>query len=77
MCLASSLWARVDRVIFAADRHDAASVGFDDAVFYEFFENNQPQAVLSVRKLELDGPEAPPVLQPFTTWRSLQTRTDY
>ena len=77
MCLASSLWARVDRVIFAADRHDAAAVGFDDAVFYEFFENNQPQAVLSVRKLELDGPEAPPVLQPFTTWRSLQTRTDY
>ncbi|MDN4645294.1 nucleoside deaminase [Arthrobacter sp. PsM3] len=77
MCLASALWARVDRVIFAADRHDAASVGFDDAVFYEYFENNQPEAVLPVRKLELDGPEAPPVLQPFNTWNSLQTRIGY
>jgi guanine deaminase len=77
MCLASALWARVDRVIFAADRHDAASVGFDDAVFYEYFENNQPAAVLPVHKLELDGPEAPPVLQPFHTWNSLQTRIGY
>ena len=39
MCLASALWARVERVVFAADRHDAASVGFDDAVFYEYFDN--------------------------------------
>ena len=43
MCLASALWARVERVVFAADRHDAASVGFDDAVFYEYFENEQPR----------------------------------
>ena len=77
MCLASALWARVARVVFAADRHDAASVGFDDAAFYEYFENNRPDSVLHVRQLELYGPEAPPVLQPFTTWRSLQTRTDY
>ncbi|MEO8908000.1 MAG: nucleoside deaminase, partial [Microbacteriaceae bacterium] len=31
MCLASALWARVDNVVFAADRHDAADAGFDDA----------------------------------------------
>ena len=77
MCLASALWARVARVVFAADRHDAASVGFDDAAFYEYFENNRPDSVLHVRQLELHGPEAPPALQPFTTWRSLQARTDY
>lgn len=77
MCLASALWARVDRVVFAADRHDAASVGFDDAVFYEYFENSQPDAVLPVRQLVLDGPEAPSVLQPFNTWNSLQTRIGY
>ena len=77
MCLASALWARVGRVVFAADRHDAASVGFDDAVFYEYFENDKPEAVLSVRKLALDGPGAPPVLQPFNTWNSLQSRINY
>ena len=37
MCLSSSLWARLDAVYFAADRHDAADGGFDDAVFYDFF----------------------------------------
>ena len=77
MCLASALWARVDRVVFAADRHDAASVGFDDAAFYEYFENGQPDAVMPVLKLELDSAEAPPVLQPFTAWSALQTRIDY
>lgn len=33
MCLASSLWARIGRVYFAADRQDAAVAGFDDALF--------------------------------------------
>ena len=77
MCLASALWARVDSVLFAADRHDAASVGFDDAAFYEYFANGQPAAVLPVRKLELDHPAAPHMLQPFTTWNTLKTRIDY
>ena len=77
MCLASALWARIDRVVFAADRHDAASVGFDDAVFYEYFEKGQPAAVMPVSRLALDGPEAPSVLQPFTTWKTLRSRTDY
>ncbi|WP_420821091.1 nucleoside deaminase [Sinomonas gamaensis] len=38
LCLAASLWAHVARVYFAADRHDAAAVGFDDARFYEYFD---------------------------------------
>ncbi len=35
MCLASALWARVDRVVYANTRDDAAAIGFDDAPFYE------------------------------------------
>lgn len=35
MCLAAALWSRVDRVVYAADRHDAARAGFDDGAFYE------------------------------------------
>jgi guanine deaminase len=34
MCLMAARWARLGRVIYAADRHDAAAVGFDDARFY-------------------------------------------
>ncbi|SDP47563.1 guanine deaminase [Arthrobacter sp. ok909] len=77
MCLASALWARVARVVFAADRHDAASVGFDDAVFYEFFENDQRDVLMPVGKLELHDPQAPAVLKPFTTWNALDSRIDY
>jgi tRNA(Arg) A34 adenosine deaminase TadA len=37
MCLCAILWARLDRIVFGASRHDAAAVGFDDAMFYEEF----------------------------------------
>lgn len=34
MCLAAAYWARVDRLVYAATRDDAARAGFDDAVLY-------------------------------------------
>lgn len=77
MCLASALWARVGRVVFAADRHDAASVGFDDAVFYEYFDGDQRAALMPVSQLELTDSHAPPVLEPFNTWNALGSRIEY
>ncbi|WP_026555039.1 nucleoside deaminase [Arthrobacter sp. 35W] len=81
MCLASALWARVDAVYFAADRHDAAAAGFDDAVFYEFFDTPVEQRPMPVAKLPLDG-EGPAAaaatpLAPFAAWNDLETRTEY
>ncbi|MCE5301993.1 MAG: nucleoside deaminase [Planctomycetaceae bacterium] len=35
MCLAAIYWARLDRVCYAATRHDAAAAGFDDRRIYE------------------------------------------
>ena len=64
-------------MVFAADRHDAASAGFDDAVFYEYFENDQRDALMPVGRLELTGPEALGVLDPFNAWNSLESRTKY
>lgn len=77
MCLSSALWARVERVVFAADRHDAASVGFDDAVFYEYFENSNRDALMPVARLHLTAADAPEVLEPFNTWNTLDSRIDY
>ncbi|MSR63100.1 MAG: nucleoside deaminase [Planctomycetes bacterium] len=34
MCLGAIHWARIARVHFACDRHDAAAAGFDDLAFY-------------------------------------------
>jgi guanine deaminase len=77
MCLSSALWARVQRVVFAADRHDAASVGFDDAVFSGYFENQDRDALMPVARLELGDPQAPMPLEPFNTWNTLESRIDY
>jgi tRNA(Arg) A34 adenosine deaminase TadA len=35
MCLGSVYWARVGRLYFAADRNDAAAIGFDDSFIYD------------------------------------------
>ena len=35
MCLSACFWARLDRVVFAATRDQAAAAGFDDLVIYE------------------------------------------
>lgn len=34
MCLAAAYWARIDRLVYAATRDDAAAVGFDDSRLY-------------------------------------------
>ena len=41
LCVAACLWARLDRVAYAADRHDAARGGFDDHEFYELFDRDR------------------------------------
>ncbi len=35
MCLAAIHWARIDRIVFANTRADAARIGFDDAMIYD------------------------------------------
>ena len=41
LCLTASLWARLDRVVYAADRHDAARGGFDDREFYDLLDRDR------------------------------------
>lgn len=72
MCMATTLWARVDRVFFAADRHDAARGGFDDRDFYDLFSRDRATWDVKVHTLRL--PEAE---QPFDAWLAAESRTDY
>lgn len=72
MCFASSLWARVDRIVFTADRHDAAAAGFDDRAFYQVFESDPAAWPLTLEQL----PTARANL-PFEQWSAKTDRTDY
>ena len=35
MCFSAAFWSRVEGIVYAATRHDAAAVGFDDAKLYD------------------------------------------
>src|SRR3546814_8979926 len=51
MCLAAILWARIDRMVYAGNRTDAAEPGFDDAWFYEQVATPIDRRVLSAQNL--------------------------
>jgi guanine deaminase len=71
LCLASALWARIDRVYFAADRHGAAAAGFDDAVFYDYFSGARPELLPIAQKA------IPTSDLPFDAWRHRPGRIHY
>jgi len=72
MCLSSALWARVDKVVYAADRDDAAKAGFDDRAFYELFDRPRETWTVPVTRLSAkDG------FAPFAAWLDKSDRTDY
>ena len=72
MCLSSALWARVDKVVYAADRDDAAKAGFDDRAFYELFDRPRETWTVPVRRLSAkDG------FAPFAAWLDKSDRTGY
>jgi guanine deaminase len=72
LCLSAALWARMDRVIFAADRHDAAEAGFDDRAFYEVFTSPPEQWPLTVEQVGGEG-----ATLPFKEWTARTDRVEY
>ena len=72
LCLSAALWGRVDAVVYAADRDDAAHGGFDDRAFYELFDRPRDTWPLPVR--HVDVPEA---TAPFAAWLAKADRVEY
>ena len=72
LCLSAALWARVDRVVYAADRHDAARGGFDDREFYELFSRDRATWHLPVESVRLEHAN-----EPFDAWLAHPDRTAY
>jgi guanine deaminase len=74
LCVAASLWARADAVVFAADRHAAAAAGFDDAAFHDLFDTSPDSAAWPMRRRHHPTARAE---EPFDAWRASDGRTDY
>lgn len=72
LCLTASLWARLDRVVYAADRHDAALGGFDDRAFYDLLQKDRATWPTRINNLPLPGSFAP-----FEAWLGDEERTRY
>ena len=72
MCLAAIYWARLDRLVFANSRLQAAAIGFDDAAIYD--EIGLPLPRRSIPTVHLASEDAAAV---FHQWTQLQNRTTY
>lgn len=72
MCLGAIYWTRLDRIWFAASRHDAAAAGFDDEFIYRELASG-----LSIRKIPLMQEYRPKHREPFNEWMSKQDRIRY
>jgi guanine deaminase len=72
LCVAACLWARLDRVVYAADRHDAARGGFDDRDFYELFARDR-----STWPTVVQAGASAQSFAPFQAWLDNSRRTPY
>jgi guanine deaminase len=72
LCLAAALWARVDRVVYVADRDDAARAGFDDRAFYDLFAAPRETWATPVQQTRIESAGAP-----FDAWLAKPDRVAY
>lgn len=74
LCLCAGLWSRLDRVVFAADRHQAAAAGFDDAEFHDILVAHGDPASWPTAVTHRANPRSE---APFDAWRASSARVDY
>lgn len=72
MCLGAIYWARLDRMFYGNNKHDAAGIGFDDTFIYE---------VLSLKPADrkLDSAVILPeeAIKAFEIWKTNLDKVEY
>ena len=72
MCLGAILWARLDRVWYAATQQQAAAAGFDDSLFYRQFTLPPDQRIIPfTHALDESANE------PFLAWQQFSAKVLY
>ena len=72
MCLGAIYWARLKRVVFAADKHQAEKAGFDDAFIYKEIDLPYNERHLKTEHLALQDDNFP-----FELWMKDESKVAY
>jgi len=72
MCLGAILWARLDRVWFAATQEQAAAAGFDDSLFYRQLSLPSAERIVPVSNMHSERSN-----EPFRAWQEFSGRVRY
>ena len=72
MCLAAAYWARIERIVFANSRAEAAAIGFCDDWLYD-----ELQLPLSERRIPMEHRPLPGAIEAMQTWACCPQRVPY
>lgn len=70
MCFTAAMWARLDRVVYAATPEDAEAAGFDDRVFWDAVRS--PASGMPLEQGRAENRNAP-----FEAWAANPDRVPY
>lgn len=72
MCLSAAYWAKLDKIYYAADRHDAANAGFSDAFIYDQFALPLEERTLPIERILKEKG-----FDPFNLWVENENKQPY
>ncbi|PKO94229.1 MAG: nucleoside deaminase [Betaproteobacteria bacterium HGW-Betaproteobacteria-10] len=72
MCLSAAYWARIERIVFANSRAEAAAIGFCDDELYSELNRH-----FSARSIIMEHHPMPDGLLPMQRWANNPQRTPY
>ena len=72
MCFGAIYWARVKRLVFAADKHQAEKAGFDDAFIYKEIVLPHNQRRLETKHINTEEDN-----KPFDLWLNNNSKINY
>lgn len=73
MCLSAIFWSRIKTVYYGCTKQDAAGIGFDDNLIYEFIKN----PILYNDSLKLIPEDREECLKNFNVWREKEDKVGY
>ncbi|MGB8240084.1 MAG: nucleoside deaminase, partial [Azonexus sp.] len=72
MCLSAAYWARIERIVFANSRAEAAAIGFCDDDLYAELNRH-----VATRRIVMEHHPMPDSLLPLRHWANNPGRTPY